>query len=309
MISHSKFVKQSLELNLFFLRIMKEHSIFLQASFAPKNIEYIQESEIFKNEFTALLAEAISLSNGIINADILDSGEIVTNFTAQAERATQYFTGISIDSNITSAELLLKGSKQKNNSSLLVNCVYSLNCRVIMAADMIAAFKAKLLNEVTTCKLFTQNFPLLIDHILREAIFFRNLLIRLQNGIEVDLNKEIIEQESFWNRIMAEHSKFIRGLLDPSEDALFDTANNFGKEFDTLTKEALELNNEISSIGSVTKDSLDATKEIIDFNTQGTKGILQCKVKSIILPLLADHVLRESNHYLRLLKTYTVLKS
>ena len=30
---------------------------------------------------------------------------------------------------------------------------------------------------------------------------------------------EIEEQEVFWDRIMAEHSLFIRGLLDPTEES------------------------------------------------------------------------------------------
>lgn len=34
----------------------------------------------------------------------------------------------------------------------------------------------------------------------------------------------------------------------------------------------------------------------------GAEGILQCKIRSVILPLLADHVLREANHYIRLLR-------
>ena len=33
----------------------------------------------------------------------------------------------------------------------------------------------------------------------------------------------------------------------------------------------------------------------------GVEGIEACKIRSLILPLLADHVLREANHYLRLL--------
>ncbi len=37
---------------------------------------------------------------------------------------------------------------------------------------------------------------------------------------------------------------------------------------------------------------------------KGTEGLLNCKIKSIILPLLGDHVLREANHYLRLLNNY-----
>lgn len=32
------------------------------------------------------------------------------------------------------------------------------------------------------------------------------------------------------------------------------------------------------------------------------RGLLDCKIRSIVLPLLGDHVVREANHYIRLLK-------
>lgn len=44
------------------------------------------------------------------------------------------------------------------------------------------------------------------------------------------------------------------------------------------------------------------TQKFRDFKRAGVEGIETCKIKSIILPLLADHVLREVNHYLRLLE-------
>jgi hypothetical protein len=55
---------------------------------------------------------------------------------------------------------------------------------------------------------------------------------------------------------------------------------------------------------NVTEASLRATRNIRDFKATGTEGLLECKIKSIILPLLADHTLREANHYLRLLKIF-----
>jgi len=36
-LTRGEFVQQSLDLHLFFLRIMKEHSFFLQAAFLPKD--------------------------------------------------------------------------------------------------------------------------------------------------------------------------------------------------------------------------------------------------------------------------------
>ena len=103
---------------------------------------------------------------------------------------------------------------------------------------------------------------------------------------------------------MAEHAKFIRGLLDPTEEALFDKAHKFGKEFDELTKLALTMNDQTTILPQLTQKTYNATVGLRDFKTAGTEGILQCKIKSLAFPLLGDHVLREANHYLRLLNTF-----
>jgi hypothetical protein len=152
--------------------------------------------------------------------------------------------------------------------------------------------------------MFTLNYPLLIDHIMREAKLYLTMIQRLQNGEVVNLQQEAAEQEIFWNRIMAEHAKFIRGLLDPTEEQLFETANNFGNEFDQLTREAVMALNSTVPLKQVTEDSLVATQAIRDFKVQGTQGILDCKIKSIIIPLLGDHTIREANHFIRLLRMY-----
>ncbi|HHU17434.1 MAG TPA: DUF2935 domain-containing protein, partial [Clostridiales bacterium] len=38
--------------------------------------------------------------------------------------------------------------------------------------------------------------------------------------------------------------------------------------------------------------SINATENIINFKTDATAGLLRCEIKSIIMPLLADHILR-----------------
>ena len=124
----------------------------------------------------------------------------------------------------------------------------------------------------------------------------------------MDPVQEAMEQEMFWNRIMAEHSLFIRGLLDPSENDLIIAANNFGNEFNELFQESQQALDQTIPVSKVTSDSLKAAIEIRDFNTKGTEGLLNCKVKSIIIPLLGDHVLRESNHFIHLLKRYSAVK-
>lgn len=291
------YLVKSLELHLFFGRIMKEHSLFLRAGFTPANTAFSKRAEFFKREFEKLLNQAVNLSKGFISREVLDSGELVTEFTALAEKQTEHFTGISIDKEITAKELRLAGScMRKGNTREKYRQIKRLNQSSIRLLNGLISFKENILNNVLNCRTFTMNYPLLIEHIIREAKLYRKYVIMLEKegNLTCQSMKEI---ECFWNRIMMEHAMFIRGLLDPSEEKLFDSADGFAKEYAVLLESCHNAHNK-----TLTTESLDKTIKLRDFKMAGTKGIEQCKIRSVILPLLADHVLREANHYIRLLK-------
>lgn len=298
------FVRQSLELHLFFTRIMKEHSFFLELGFTPRDKSYMEKADEFRREFDRLLGEVIALSNGVVSNEVLHSGEIITPYTLKAEMASSYFTGVRIPSELTQSESRLMGADSISVTPNIEERVFYINQWAIRLITELIQFKSNILSNVLSCKMFTVNYPLLIDHIMREANLYLLMTQRLQNRVIMNFEREAMEQELFWNRIMAEHSKFIRGLLDPTEDELINTANNFGHEFDQLTEESKAAMDMTLPLEKVTEDSLKATEAIRDFKAQGTQGILECKVKSIIIPLLGDHTLREANHYLRLLKMF-----
>ncbi|MDD2216764.1 MAG: DUF2935 domain-containing protein, partial [Eubacteriales bacterium] len=229
MLSSMDYVRQSLELHLFFARIMKEHSFFLEVGFTPKDSNFSQQADAFRKGFDNILSEAISLSNGVVSSEVLKSGEVITKYTLDAEKISAFFTGVQIQTNLTLSEANLAGGpKTAESNTTLVQKVYILNHRTMELLTGIIQFKTKILTNVLACKMFTINYPLLIDHILREAKLYLTLIQRLQNKEEMDVEQVALEQELFWNRIMAEHSKFIRGLLDPTEEDLMNAANNFG---------------------------------------------------------------------------------
>ncbi|MBU5228006.1 DUF2935 domain-containing protein [Clostridium senegalense] len=308
MLSNNEFIRQSLELHLFFARIMKEHSFFLEIGFTQKDLGFTHKADSLRMQFDKLLADVISISNGVVSNSILESGEVFTPYTLKAEMASSYFTGVEIPTNLTKSESGLMGYDSMRSSALLEERVSIINNRAMELVLKLVQFKSDILSGVIHCNMFTNNYPLLIDHILREATFYYRLIERLQDNEDINLEKDAYDQEIFWNRIMAEHSKFIRGLLDPTENELIDTANNFGNEFDKLTEKAIKAMNMTLPISEITDDSLKATIKIKEFKKQGTQGLLDCKIKSIIIPLLADHTLREANHYLRLLKIFKTVE-
>ena len=103
-----------------------------------------------------------------------------------------------------------------------------------------------------------------------------------------------LELHLFFARIMKEHALFIRGLLDPTEEDLIAAANQFAGDYRRLLDTAAD---------RIVPDRETAalTERFRDFKRSGVEGIEGCRIRSLILPLLADHVLREANHYLRLL--------
>lgn len=301
MINDQKYVILSLELHLFFARIMKEHSLFLEAGFTSKDADFSKEAEHYKNEFEKLLLYAVSASNGIIRSNVLNSGEIITDFTLGTEAKTQNFTGIEINQDITKKEAELRSGRNPKVSSNLLNYVSKLNTNAQRLLGGLIDFKQRILDGVLSCTLFTVNYPLLIEHILREAKLYLSLINDIENRIDID-SKDVRETELFWDRIMMEHALFIRGLLDPSEEELIDSADEFADEFKDLIDEAKKMTN--ATINSITNETLNQTTKLKNFKQAGAEGISSCKIRSIILPLLADHVLREANHYIRLLESY-----
>ena len=291
MISSKKYVILSLELHLFFARIMKEHSLFLEAGFTPKNSKLAKEANDYKEQFEKILLDTVKLSGGRVRESVIESGEIFTEYTLSTERKTQFYTGIDINTRITEMEKKLDCINDKDIDSRTTKSVRELNNRAMKSLNGLIDLKRRVLDGMLCCKLFTVNYPLLIEHIIREAKLYRSYISNLEMNEDIN-DEDIRNTELFWDQIMMEHALFIRGLLDPSEEKLIDTSNDLAKNMTDMT------------MNDITRDTLLQTVKIRDFKKAGTDGIINCKIKSIILPLLADHVLREANHYIRILNNY-----
>ena len=296
MADKERYVVLSLELHLFFARIMKEHALFFEAGFTPANKDLAQTAGSFKQKFETLLRRAVSMSDGIVSRRVLASGEILTEFTANAEIQTQRYTGISIDKEITAMESALNFGEPSRNDPVLRRQVGQLNQTALSLLDGLIAFKEKVLSGMLRCRIFTVNYPLLIEHIIREAKLYRTFIRNIETGRNAD-EQSMRETELFWNQIMMEHAQFIRGLLDPAEDDLIKASNTFSQEYSALLSKSRMANDAVM----LRQESLKETIKFRDFKTAGVQGIENCRIRSIILPLLADHVLREANHYIRLL--------
>lgn len=244
------FIERSLTENRFWLRIMKEHALFLGEGFNRKDKHLIQQTDRFYHYFE------------------------------QQEK---------------------KAYQVPNNAAL----VRKLNEESIELVHGFRNFKRNLLILIINCKVSGFNFPLLVDHIAREAEYFMRTLKKFNKGVLEPIQDAIINENVFWLKIMMEHSRFIASLLDQSERNLVNTARKFGDDFEILLNQARDVESMLYHkqptypiIGKVNKDSESAATELRAFKKAGLDLIKSCQIRSVINPLLADHVVREADHFL-----------
>lgn len=185
-ITEMDFVTESINENFFWLRIMKEHALFMSQGFDRNDKKLIRQAD-------------------------------------------QFF--VVFDKRLTELETLRRDP----------DVVIKFNEEVIRLARSFREFKSQVLLLIIQCKIAGFNFPLLIDHIAREAGYFVETLKGLNEGKRDPLADQIVDENVFWLRIMADHSKFIASLLDQSERKLITVANTFSNEFDQLLAQARDL--------------------------------------------------------------------
>lgn len=81
--NNNDYIRLSLELHLFFDRIMKEHNLFLEVAFLEKNNNLKPIARKFQNAFANILKKTIILANGNVTNNLLESNEIVTKILSK----------------------------------------------------------------------------------------------------------------------------------------------------------------------------------------------------------------------------------
>ncbi|NLY51796.1 MAG: DUF2935 domain-containing protein [Firmicutes bacterium] len=231
----------------FWVRIMKEHAVFIQLGLPGCDTELIREAQAFADRFQ-ILEDALD--------DITSIGpELLQELRQTVMEFIQY--------------------------------------------------KRRLLRARIQCQLGGSLFPLLLDHITREAVHFLNVLERGQPMMASGF-QQLTQAEIFWLRIMKEHLEFIIHLLDPSERTLINTAEELKDTSAKLLETARDLGSMSQSHPATFPTLLRFSDEVLstitivrDFKATGYELALLCQLLSIIpTPLLLDHVRREADRAL-----------
>ncbi|HMM22904.1 MAG TPA: DUF2935 domain-containing protein [Selenomonadales bacterium] len=178
-----------------------------------------------------------------------------------------------------------------------------------VAAKRIFVFKRRILHCLLECRLpGSCLYPLFVDHLSREAMYFVKLLGKLRYGYMRCPVDAIVSENVFWLRIMTDHLAFIRGMIDPSERILGEQAASLGLTFERLTLRARDLSTMLwhyrptDELVRFQRELVQSTTELRQFLIAAETLIKQCSAVSTIHPALAGHYRRETEHFLVILE-------
>lgn len=169
-------------------------------------------------------------------------------------------------------------------------------------------FKRHLLRLKLTCKLAGCTFPLMYDHMAREAEYVMLLFSKMREGRPALKAAAKTRETAFWVRIMGDHAGLMSHLIDPSERSLVATAQDFHEDFDALLLQSNDFasmlsynDTDVPSFRRFLLDVQTSTRRLRDFKRAAQEMIAQCRMIGLIPELLADHVRREAEHFLMIL--------
>ena len=98
------------------------------------------------------MSDVIRLSDGRVNRPILNSNELVTEFTINAERRTEQLSGVSIDTDLSVRTKNLRSISSSENDRAVFQMVHRINERSIHLLNSLIDFKECILKEVKNGK-------------------------------------------------------------------------------------------------------------------------------------------------------------
>lgn len=168
-------------------------------------------------------------------------------------------------------------------------------------------FNRRLVRQAMTGRLHGYLFPLLLDHMSREALYTLSMLERLADGKPTYYKVSVTGEMLFWLRLMGDHAKLIRQMLDPSETGLLAAAGDFSGEFDALYLQARDFASMLGSQGGIPAydrfilDVRAAAIRLRDFKRALCAMLAEGRMLGLLSIMMIEHMRDEVEHFLMVL--------
>ena len=270
-------------------------------------ISFLTDKEIYYKEilkdnikkYQALIKEILLFSNNKLSYNFINSNTLYTAFTKKIEENTIKYFDIGLDLNVTQIiEKLKPGNLILNDQNIkkinqLTKKLYTLLTNSKQMLNSIYKY-------INNGQLFLTIYPLAIKHIIDETTILENTLERIIKKEKPDPTY-VYTLEYFYTNFLQEHSLIIKNMVNPNQNEIIILSNNYLNQYQELLK---KFNNNISpySINEIYNECQYITNNFQSLLFKITKIVEKNTSNFMILPLITDHLLRESYCYMMNLK-------
>lgn len=267
----------------FWSAVFHDHAAFIHDNLAPDQAQPIGWSDQFRKAFTHVHAEARRLAEA---AGI------------PGPAGSYALTGRPTD--LPLAGLQGQGLLQLEQEA------ERLSRGLVEGITALRAFKEQLIQQKLACSVKLGLGPSLLNHMVIEAGEAMRVLSRRQEG---DLGppspaQEALHQHLIWLPDAAGHAAVLHGDLDGTEAELLKETCDFKRIFDGMHLKAQELDAMLRvaprMVGALRRLTDNAMAQIAVFRAflaELREHLENCEVLGRLVPLLADHMLREELYY------------
>lgn len=296
MLSEVNFVQESIAINLYYLRTLREFCLNIQTSLVPFEKGYISKAESIALSCERLGNDITSFASGMVSKEALDYQIYVTQYTLECEKLTEKLFNIDIDTGITEKELQLKSGEPKTVSKEMVDSMKRINAEAFSLADEFSKLCTEIVDKMEINELFSYSYIALTRFMIYETELFKSGLERLIQQFQIDPSSAA-NYEFYFNNSMRSIAIFIEKLVDPINEDIFDKAKWFENSFNEAEEAYKTTPLTPDNQKALTEKETLLVKEFHNFMEECIKKLLAREVYFIIEPIFWDNMYTQINFF------------
>lgn len=297
MLTNKDIYEQSLVNHIYFAGSIRSFCTTIGLTFFKNNQSYIDRAVALGYKATDIINEAISLMNKEISSAVLESDVYITPYTKDIDLLTEKLFDVSLVIDVDDDIKSLKNKGNVNYDSV-INKIDELNNKSLTLINDFKEFVTEIKNNLDKGELFSYLYIDFFNYMFDEISVYGRDIKRIESKNDYT-DFYLREFTYYFNELLRESAKYIRGFLDTKEQELFDRASYFVNAFASLTEKYLKSRDNPVNLSVETERLVTSYKEYV---TSVIKGLLATNVYLITPPVTLDNFLTNINVYLFIIK-------
>lgn len=294
MLNNNELFTQSLNDHLYYLRSIREFCITIELTFYKNNQSFIDKARDYARKCEELGRKAIGYANNSISKEALDNEIYFTKYTLDIELLTEKLFGVSLNTNITQEELKLAVGNTPNIGN--INKIKELNKEVLEFVEEFQNFCKEIRDDLKNVLLFSYSYIDYFDYMITDVNTYILDLNRLISNESVS-PVYAIGYEYYVSTSLAKTASFIRGWINPIHQDIFDLANYYLNNFNTIVNEYLKTSFSPNVQNNINRRLLNLISEYQSFVSNMLDRLLKGEIYFITPPITIDNIYTSVNFY------------